>query len=103
MDIVSYSGKYDKSNKDLNKDNIKIRRLRCAHHIITTEDETIPKKVPNGKFHNTRPVGKPRTKWEFIVWRNISQILGIRGWKRQAEDRDDGRHLLRDARAQKGL
>jgi len=67
------------------------------------EGERISKKVLNGKFHNTRPVGKPRTKWEFIIWRDISQILGIRGWKRQAEDREDGRHLLRDARAQNGL
>jgi len=25
------------------------------------KDESIPKKVLNGKFHNTRPVGKPRT------------------------------------------
>jgi hypothetical protein len=28
------------------------------------EDEWISRKVLDGKFHNARPVGKPRTKWE---------------------------------------
>jgi hypothetical protein len=44
MDVVSYSGKYDKYNKNLNiMDNIKIRSLGWAGHIITLEDERIPK------------------------------------------------------------
>jgi len=46
------------------------------------EDERIPIKVLNRKFHITRPVGKPRTRWEDVVWRDTSQILGIRGWRR---------------------
>jgi hypothetical protein len=43
------------------------------------EDEQVPIKVLNGKFHNIRPVQKSRTRWEDVVWRDISQILGIRG------------------------
>ena len=63
-------------------------------HIIRMEDECIPKKrVLNGKFHNKRPVGKPRTKWEDVFWRDTSQILGLRGWS----------CLMRKAKAQKGL
>jgi hypothetical protein len=38
---------------------IKSRRLGWAGNIIRTEDERIPKKVLNGKFHNAMPVGKP--------------------------------------------
>jgi len=50
--------------KDLNiVCSVKIRRLRWTGHIIRMEDEQIPIKVLNGKFHNTRPVGKPRTRW----------------------------------------
>jgi len=32
----------------------------------------IPIKVLNGKFYNTRPVEKPRTRWEDVVRRNMS-------------------------------
>jgi len=45
-------------------DDIKIRRLRWVGHIIRMEDERIPKKVLDGKLNNTRPVGKPRTRWD---------------------------------------
>jgi hypothetical protein len=53
------------------------------------------KKLLNGKFHNIRQVGKIRTRWKDVVWRDTSQILGIRGWWREAEDREERRRLLR--------
>jgi hypothetical protein len=59
-------------------------------------------KVPNGKFHNARLVGKPRARLEDVVRRDTSQILGIRRWRRRAEDREEWRRLLREARVQKG-
>jgi hypothetical protein len=37
----------------------------------------------------TKPVAKPRTRWEEVVERNTSQILGIRGWSRRAEDTEE--------------
>jgi len=49
----------------------------------------IPQKIFNGKFHNTRPVEKPRTRWENVVRMDSSQILGLRGWRRPAEDREE--------------
>jgi hypothetical protein len=48
-------------------------------------------------------VGKTRTRWEDVVQGDTSQILGIREWSRQAEDKEEWRRLLREARAQKGL
>jgi hypothetical protein len=44
-------------------ENIIIRRLEWAGHIIRMEEERIPKKVLNSNFHTTRPVGRPRTRW----------------------------------------
>jgi hypothetical protein len=51
----------------------------------------IPERVLYGKFHNTKPVGKPRIRWEDVVRRDISQILVIRGWRRRPEDREKWR------------
>ena len=67
------------------------------------EDERIPKEVLKGKFHNKGPVGKPKIRWEGVIRRETSQILGIRGWSRGAEDGGKWRHLLRKVMAQEGL
>jgi len=48
-------------------------------------------------------VGKPRTRWKYVVRRDTSEIIGIRGWRRRAEDRKEWRRLLRKGRVQKGL
>lgn len=51
-------------------------------HVTRMEDERISKKVCNGKFHSTRPVGKPRNLWEGVVQRGTSQIIGVWGGRR---------------------
>jgi hypothetical protein len=51
-------------------EDIKIRRLELAGHIIRMEVERIPKNVINGNFHTTRPVGRPRTRWMDMVQRD---------------------------------
>jgi hypothetical protein len=60
------------------------------------EEGRIPKKVLNGKFHNTRPVGRPRIKWEDAVQKDALQILGMQGWRRRVENRDKWRQLLKE-------
>jgi len=61
------------------------------------------KKVLNENFHTTRPVGRPRTRWADVVQRDALQLLGIRGWRRGAANRDEWRRLMREAKARKGL
>jgi hypothetical protein len=46
---------------------------------------------------------KPRTRWEDVVWRDTLLIVGIRGWRRRAEDREEWKLLLREASTQKAL
>jgi len=48
-------------------------------------------------------VGRPRTRWADVVQRDALQLLGVRGWRRRAESRDECRHALREAKARKGL
>jgi hypothetical protein len=62
-------------------DNITITTVVWMGHIIRMEDEGIPKKVLQGKLHNTRSVEKPRTRQEDVVQKDTSQTLGIRGWR----------------------
>jgi hypothetical protein len=81
---------------------ITIRRLGWADEI-RLENERFPKKVLNGKFHNTRQVGRPRIRWEDAVQKDALQILGTRGWRRRAENMEEWRQLLREAKARKGL
>jgi hypothetical protein len=89
---------------DLNiVEDIKIKRLGWAGHIIRMEEGRIPKKVLNRKFHNTRPVGRPRIRWEDAVQKDALQILGTREWRRRAENRDEWWQLSREAKARKGL
>jgi hypothetical protein len=66
------------------------------------EEERIPKKVLNGNFHTTRPVGRPKTRWADVVQREALQLLGTRGWRRRATKRDKCRRLVREAKAPKG-
>jgi len=48
-------------------------------------------------------VGKPRSKWEDVTRECTAQVIGIRGWRRQAGDREKRRLLQRENRARKGL
>jgi hypothetical protein len=84
-------------------EDIKIRRLELAGHIIRIEEERIPKKVLNVNVRTTRPVGRPRTRWADVVQRDALQLLGIREWRRRAANRHEWRHLMREAKARKGL
>ena len=83
-------------------EDIKIRRVGWAGHIIRMEEERIPK-VLNGNFYTSRPVGRPRTRWADVVQRDALQLLGIRGWRRRAENGDEWRRITREAKARKGL
>jgi len=67
------------------------------------EEERIPKNVLNGNFYTIRPVGRPRTRWADVGQRDALQLLGIRGWKRTAENREEWRRLMREAKVRKGL
>jgi hypothetical protein len=61
------------------------------------EEERILKKVLNGNFHTTRPVGRPRSRWADVVQRDALQLLGIRRWRIRAANRDEWKHLMSSA------
>ena len=48
-------------------------------------------------------MGKPRTRWADVFQRDALQLLEIEGWRSRAENRDEWRRLMREAKAWKGL
>jgi hypothetical protein len=79
------------------------KRIDFWYMECSMEEERIPKKVLNGNFHTMRPVGRPRTGWADVVQRDALRLLGIRGWRRRAENRDEWRRHMREAKARKWL
>jgi hypothetical protein len=79
-------------------EDIKFRRLGWAGHIVRMEEQRIPKKVLNGNFHITRRMGRRRSRWADAVQRDARQLLGIRGWRSKAANRDEWRCLVREAK-----
>jgi hypothetical protein len=45
---------------------------------------------------------RPRTRWADVVQSDALQMLGIRGWRRRAANRDEWRRLMGEAKAQNG-
>ena len=77
--------------------------LSSLNYDARSTTHQIPKKVLNGNFYTTRPVGRPRNRWADVVQWDALQLLGIRGWRRWAKNRDEWRCLMREAKARKGL
>jgi len=48
-------------------------------------------------------VGRPRTGWADVVQREGLHLLGIKGWRKRAENGDEWRRLMRQTMARKRL
>lgn len=68
---------------------MRFRRLQWAGHVQRMEDGRIPKKILKERIFGTRPIGKPRRRWEDAVNADSVSMLGVRNWKTRALDRDD--------------
>jgi len=72
-------------------------------HNKNGRGEDYTKKNFKRKLLHHKPVGRPRIRWTDVVQRDALQLLGIRVWRRRAENRDEWRRLMREAKARKGL
>jgi hypothetical protein len=51
--------------------------------------ERIPKKLLYSTISDRRRVGKARKRWIDAVEEDAKKLMGVRNWKRTAQDRED--------------
>jgi hypothetical protein len=66
------------------------------------EDSRTPKRVMRGKIYTRRKRGGRKVRWLDDVHEDLRE-MGIEGWRRKAQDRDQWRRIAQEAKAHEGL
>ena len=81
---------------------IKAQRIKCLGHIQRMDQARPTRKLPDWKPMETRPVGKPRQRWQEDVMEDLEK-LKVKNWKEAAKDRRTWRDLAEKAKTHKGF
>jgi hypothetical protein len=81
---------------------IKKGRLRWLGHVHRMPGDRVAKRVLEGNPGGRRPRGRPRKRWLDDVEDDLRE-MGVRRWRRVAEDRQAWRKIVKEARALHGL
>jgi hypothetical protein len=81
---------------------IKMERLRCLGHIERMPESQMPKRMMRGRLHSRRKKGRPRNIWMDSVIADQG-VIGVRGWRGKADDRESSRGVVQAAIAHHGL
>jgi hypothetical protein len=66
------------------------------------EDSIMPKRVMEEKIYTRRKRGRPKFRWLDDVQEDLRE-MGIEGWRRKAQDRDQWRRIAQGVKAHVGL
>jgi hypothetical protein len=80
---------------------IKAQRIKWLGHIQRMDQTRPAKRLLDWKPMGTRPVGKPRRRWQKNVMEDLKK-LKIKNWKETAKDRKFGETWLRRRKPTKG-
>jgi sorting nexin-29 len=81
---------------------VKVCRLRWLGHLARMEDDLPAKKVWMTKPEGRRRVGRPKLRWGDCCDRDL-KAMGVTGWGRRAQNREDWRRLIEEAKTHPGL
>jgi len=81
---------------------IKAQRIKWLGHVQRMDQARPTRKLLDWKPTGTRPLGKPRQRWQENVLEDLKK-LKVKNWKEAAKDRRIKRHLAEKAKTHKGL
>jgi hypothetical protein len=76
---------------------IKSRRIAWLGHVMRMEDKRTPKRILKCKPMGTRTRGRPRKRWIAGVEEDL-QIMGLRRWRKQNEERAEWKKITEKAK-----
>jgi hypothetical protein len=73
---------------------VKSRRIRWAGHVARMGEGRGVHRILVGKPEGTRPLGRPRCRWEDNIKRDLQEMGDSGDWMERAQDRDRWRALV---------
>jgi hypothetical protein len=81
---------------------INSRRIAWLGHVMRMDDKRTPKRILKWKPTGKRVRGRPREGWIVDVKEDM-QIMGIKRWRRQCEERAEWKRITEKAKTHSGL
>jgi hypothetical protein len=76
---------------------VKKRRLQYLGHVVRMEEKRVPKKILDQHPEGRRKPGRLRKRWLDDVTKDL-EVFGLRGWRRQALDKEEWVKAIGEAR-----
>ena len=81
---------------------IKSRRIAWLCHVMRMDDKRTPKRILQWKLIGTRTRGRPRKRRIADIEEDL-QIMGVRWWIKQCEERGEWKRITEKAKTHSGL
>jgi hypothetical protein len=81
---------------------IKSRRIAWLGHVMRMDDKRTPKRILRWKPISTRTRGRPRKRWIADIEVDF-QMIGVRRWRKQCEERAEWKKITEKAKTHSGL
>jgi len=70
--------------------------------VTQTDDKRTPKRILEWKPIGMRTRGRPRKRWIANIEEDM-QIMGVRSWRKQCEERAEWKRITEKAKTHSGL